>query len=138
MPAWCVYCASVCMCCDARHQVSAADAGEAGATILANPAPHTRLIYNITSPLYTHAELAAAFTASTGKPVEYVHVPFEATEASFLELGWPAWRVSGLIEILRAVDLGVAGYAADDFKTITGKAPQTIQEWVESVKSGFQ
>ncbi len=123
----------VCVC-----QVSVEDAGEAGATILANPAPHYSTIYHVVSPLYTHAELAAAFTASTGKTVEYVQVPFEAAEASFLEKGWPAWQVTGLIEYLKAVDLGVAGYADEDFKTITGKAPQTVQQWVESVKGGFQ
>ena len=70
------------------------DVAEAATAILATPATHAGRTYNITGPAYSHAELAAAFSASLGKPVEYVRVPYEGARASFLEKGWPAWQVS--------------------------------------------
>ena len=65
-------------------------------------------------------------------------VPWEAAEASFLEKGWPAWQVVGLLELLKQVDSGAYGYADEDFKTVTGKDPTSVQQWVEAVKLGFQ
>ena len=119
-------------------QVSVEDAGEAGAVIVANPAKHVGKTYTIAGPLYSHADLAAAFTASTGKPVQYVQVPYAAAEASFLEKGWPAWQVTGLLQLFKQVDAGAYGFADEDFTAITGKAAKGVTQWVDSVKLGFQ
>ena len=73
--------------------VTTDNAGEAAAVILASPAKHAGKVYNVVGPAYTNAELAAAFTAELGKPIEYVQLPYEAVSASFLEKGWPAWQV---------------------------------------------
>ena len=73
--------------------VTTDNAGEAAAVIVTNPAKHAGKVYNVVGPAYTNAELAAAFTAELGKPIEYVQLPYEAVSASFLEKGWPAWQV---------------------------------------------
>jgi NAD(P)H dehydrogenase (quinone) len=73
--------------------VTTDNAGEAGAVVVANPRPHVGKTYNVVGPAYTNADLAAAFTAALGKPVEYVQVSYEAARASFLEKGWPEWQV---------------------------------------------
>jgi hypothetical protein len=82
-------------------------------------------------------QLAAALSASTGKTVEYVQLPYDAVRASFIEKGWPAWQVGGLLELFRAVDAGAYGYGLGDYATITGKEPTTVAEFVEAVKGGF-
>lgn len=69
------------------------DIADAAAAILANPTAHIGKTYNITSAPYTHAQLAAAFTASLGKPVTYIHVPYEGAKASFIGKGFPEWQV---------------------------------------------
>ncbi len=111
--------------------VTTDNAGEAGAVIVANPGPHTGKVYNLVGPAYTNADLAAAFTATLGKPIEFVEVPYEGAKASFLEKGWPEWQVNGIIELFKAINGGAYGYHHDDFTDITGKAPTTIQQYIE-------
>jgi hypothetical protein len=82
-------------------------------------------------------QLAAALSAATGKTIEYVQLPYEAVQASFLEKGWPAWQVEGLLELFRSIDALSYGYAHDDFQAITGKEPTTVAQWAEAVKGGF-
>jgi hypothetical protein len=81
--------------------------------------------------------LAAALSAATGKTIEYVALPYDAVKASFIEKGWPAWQVGGLLELFRAVDAGAYGFGGDDFKAITGKEPTTVHQYAEAVKGGF-
>ena len=83
-------------------------------------------------------QLAAALSASTGKTVEYVQLPYDAVRASFIEKGWPAWQVGGLLELFRAVDAGAYGFGGADFKTITGKDPVTVTQYAQAIKGGFQ
>lgn len=123
---------------DAPHsEVTTDNAGEAAATILVAPAAHTGHIYTISSPHFTYNDLAAALSASTGKTVEYVQLPYDAVKASFIEKGWPAWQVGGLLELFRAVDAGAYGFGLGDYTAITGKEPTTVAQFVEAVKGGF-
>ena len=62
---------SVCVC---TCQVSCADVAAAATQVLLNTSKHVNKTYIIASPMYTYRDLAAAFTASLGKPVEYVQV----------------------------------------------------------------
>jgi hypothetical protein len=183
-------------------QVTVSDVADAAVAVLANPAPHAGRTYNVAGPMYTHRELAAAFSSTLGKPVEYVQVPFEAAKKSFVDKGFPEWQVrcglsiarcclslsiavalspsplpcpwswscvsvrclrallllllscadrctcvrwhrccdqaEGAMELYRAVNAGSYGYSSLDFVRLTGKEPQSIAQWVQSVKSGFQ
>jgi uncharacterized protein YbjT (DUF2867 family) len=118
-------------------QVTLQDVGDAAAVILSNPAPHAFRTYNLSGPHYTNAELAAALTTALGRPIDYVQVPYEAAKKSFVDKGWPEWQAGGVMELLRMVDAGAYGYSTDDFTTITGRAPTSVQAWVEAVKGGF-
>jgi len=117
--------------------VTVQDAADAAAVILSNPIPHIGKTYDITGPAYSHADLAAAFTASLGKPVEYVQVPYDAAKESFVSKGWPEWQVNGLLEVFRSVDAGTYSFFNTDFKSITGREPTSVQQWVETNKAGF-
>jgi hypothetical protein len=82
-------------------------------------------------------QLAAALSAATGKTIEYVQLSYEAVEASFLEKGWPAWTVAGLLDLFRSINALSYGYDHSDFKAITGKEPVTPAQYTEAVKGGF-
>lgn len=73
--------------------VAIKDIADAAAAILANPAPHAGKTYSLASPAYTQTQLAAAFTASLGKPVAYIQVPYEAAKGSFISAGFQEWQV---------------------------------------------
>jgi uncharacterized protein YbjT (DUF2867 family) len=118
-------------------QVTVQDIGDAAAVILSNPAAYAFRTYNLSGPDYTNAELAAALTTALGRPIDYVQVPYEAAKKSFVDKGWPEWQVGGLLELFRMMDAGAYGYSTDDFTTITGRAPTSVQAWVEAVKGGF-
>jgi hypothetical protein len=111
-------CVCVCVC----VQLAAALSASTGKTVL----PLARL-------WSTCSCMAAALSASTGKTVEYVTVqlPYDAVKASFIEKGWPAWQVGGLLELFRAVDAGAYGFGLGDYNAITGKEPTTVAQFVE-------
>lgn len=122
----------------AQHTpVTVQDVADSAAAILTNPAPHVGKTYSIAGPSFSNADAAAAFTATLGKPVEYVQVPYDAAEASFLEKGWPAWQVKGLLELLRGVEAGEHSFPSD-VKALTGRDATTVQQWVSAVGAGFQ
>lgn len=114
------------------------DAGIAAVAILTNPEPHKNKVYNVCGPSYSYFDAAEAFTSTLGKTVEYVQIPYEDAEKSFLDKGWPAWQVKGLMELYKSIDAGTYDFPINDFKTIVGRRPTTIEEWIEAVKAGFQ
>lgn len=117
--------------------VALSDVADCVAAIAAAPAAHEDKTYILCSPAYSHAELAAAFTASTGKDVEFVEVPDDAALESFKGLGMPEWQAKGVVELYNLINRDEGVFPADDVKTITGRDAVTIQDWVESVKGGF-
>ena len=117
--------------------VAVSDVAACVTAIVADPGAHEDKTYVLTSPAYTHAELAAAFSASLGKPVEYVQVPDEAAKKSFMDIGMPEWQAGGVLELYAIINAGRGVYDSD-IKAITGADPLTIEAWVESVKGGFQ
>ena len=120
--------------------IAVSDIGEAAAIVLRNPAEHTGKTYTLTTTPYSTKELAEAFSEALGKPVEYVQVPFEAAKQAMLGLGLPEWQADGIVELLQKQDKGDKAIVTktEDFKTIVGREPLTIQQWTAAVKGGFQ
>jgi uncharacterized protein YbjT (DUF2867 family) len=113
------------------------DVGVATATVFGEPSKHAGKTYNLGSATYTSVELAQAFSAATGKTVEYVQIPYENVKQVFLGFGMPEWQVDGLLELFRLVDDNKYVFA-DDFATVTGTAGTTIQQWTAQVGGAFQ
>ena len=74
-------------------QITVDETARSAVAILTNNAPFVGQTLDLTGPAYSNAELAAALTASLGKPVTYVQVPYDAALASFVSSGWPEWQV---------------------------------------------
>lgn len=113
------------------------DIAQASATILQAPAAHASKTYDFAGPAYTHNDLAAAFTKTLEKPVEFVQVPYEAAKEAFMGMGFPEWQTDGILELYKFVDADTYRYPSADLEAILGRAPTGIEAWVEANKAGF-
>eukprot|EP00300_Choanocystis_sp_HF-7_P030221 c39002_g1_i1.p2 GENE.c39002_g1_i1~~c39002_g1_i1.p2 ORF type:complete len:292 (+),score=70.78 c39002_g1_i1:56-931(+) len=118
---------------DARMSMAWTDElGEAIAAVLLNPAPYANRRLKFGSAPFSHADFAAAVSASRGSAVNYVQVPYEAAKATFLGYGLPEWQVDGVLELFKAADEGEAAIVAetDDFVDVLGREPLTLAGFV--------
>ncbi len=121
--------------------IAVGDAGKAGAVILADPSKHTNKTYTLVSDRYTFKDVAAAFSASLGREIKYVRVPYDAAKQSFLGIGFPEWQVDGLLELFHFVDSDspLTNHAdLSQFEKITGEKPIDLKTWVSQVAGAFQ
>jgi len=118
--------------------IAVQDVGTAAALILSNPAPHLGKTYTLTGPASSPEGDCVAFSKALGKPVTYVHVPFEAAKAAMMGKGFPEWQVDGIIELLKGMDAGSSsGVVTDEFKKLTGADPIGPEQWMAAVKGAF-
>ena len=119
--------------------IAVSDAGEAAAVILTHPTHHVHKTYTLTTALYTHADLAAAFAAATGKAVAYVQVPYPAAREAILK-SLPEWQTDGVLELFKLIDTHnhAATLQTSDFKAIVGRDPLTITQWTAAVAAAFK
>jgi uncharacterized protein YbjT (DUF2867 family) len=80
---------------------------------------HSRATYTLTGPrALTHAEMAAALSTATGRPVRFVDVP-PADFAAALRGVLPPWQVDGLLE-------DYAHYARGEASEVTTAIPDVV------------
>jgi uncharacterized protein YbjT (DUF2867 family) len=104
---------------DAR--VSAVDVRDIAAVAAAalTEDAHSRATYTLTGPrALTHAEIAAALSTATGRPVRFVDVP-AADFAAGLRGVLPPWQVDGLLE-------DYAHYARGEASEVTTAIPDVV------------
>jgi len=126
---------------DAKYTpVAVADVGEAIGAVLVNPTAHMNKIYSVSSSSTSQNEIAVAFTKATGKPVEYVQIPYDKAKTSFMSAGYPEWQVDGILELQRLIDQGspITNNQSQDFKLITGHDPLTFEQWVTPLGPAFK
>jgi len=120
--------------------IAVSDIAEATVGILKDLSKHENKTYKVTTKAHNHKELAEAFSSAVGKEVTYVQVPYEAAKQSFLGFGIPEWQVDGILELFKLFDAksSVTNDETNDFKTLTGRDPTTIQQWAAAVAAGFK
>ncbi|MEZ5565222.1 MAG: SDR family oxidoreductase [Gammaproteobacteria bacterium] len=99
---------------------------------------HTGKEYPITGPeVLTFADAADRFSKALGRKIEYVYVPMESykeTLARFLTNEWHLNAVCSLFnEIAQWQDLSTT----DGVKTLTGKAPISLEQFVRDHQAVF-
>lgn len=117
--------------------VAVQDAGEAAALILLNPSTHAGKTYTLSAPLMSKTEMAAALSKTMGRPVEFQQISYDAEEKYLLGLGWPAWQVSGIMEMFRAMNEGKYVFPDTDLRKLLDREPANIQAWVTANKAAF-
>ncbi|KAJ8903417.1 hypothetical protein NDN08_004525 [Rhodosorus marinus] len=112
--------------------------GQMAAKIMSNPAPHTEMTYKVTAPAHTFGEVADAFTASMGKEISYVQVPYESAKQAFMGMGFQEWQADGIMDLYHGIDEGVA-YLNDtgDYEAVMGVKQPDVATWVAGVAPYF-
>jgi hypothetical protein len=108
--------------------------------VLGNPSSHINKTYTLVSDTVTFNKIAEGFTKAIGSAVAYVQVPYSAAEESMLGMGFPAWQVGGLLELMQLVDGSSPAAVADtaDLELLLGHAPTSFETWAGSVAGAFK
>ncbi|UOQ53152.1 SDR family oxidoreductase [Hymenobacter cellulosivorans] len=122
-------------------QVSYIDVRDIAATaahiLSTDTAPYQGQAYELTGPAaLSTAEVAAAISEATGRPVQYVNVPEEAVRQGMAEA--PAWMRDAMLELY---GLSKAGYGAGTTNTveeITGCPPRTFAQFAHDNSARFK
>lgn len=107
------------------------DLAEAAAVVLAKPADHINATYDLTGTKgVTHAEIAGYIAKATGKPVRYVDLPAEVHTGILGSLGLPDHLVEALSGLYVGAKKGDYDTVSQDFKTLVGRAPQSVEDFL--------
>ncbi len=111
--------------------VDLADVGAVAAAALTGSG-HEGKTYDITGPQsMNYAEAAGVFGAVLGKPVKFVNIPLEAARQSMIQMGIPPWSVDGINELSRWQASGELAATSDTVMRVTGRAPGTLEQWIQ-------
>lgn len=123
-----------------RHApIAAEDQARLITAVLTNPAPHIGKTYPLYGPVeMNHEQIAEALSAELGRTITYVPSTLEAYRSQLESYGLPEFLIQHFIEV--AVDYQNGIFAGEDgvIEQITGKAPQTIGDFIQANRNAFQ
>jgi uncharacterized protein YbjT (DUF2867 family) len=116
------------------------DLGDVGAHVLLAPGAHARKIYELNGPeAVSYGEVAQRIGRLTGRSVEFVDIPEEAQRKAMLDLGMPEWQVTALLDLQQYYSkLGKGGEVTDTLAKLLGRAPRTLDAFLEENKDAFR
>jgi uncharacterized protein YbjT (DUF2867 family) len=122
---------------DARvSAVDVRDIAAVAAEALTGPG-HAGATYTITGPAaVTHAEIAEAIGAATGREIAFADVPPEAF-AAYLRSVLPPWQVDGLLEDYAHYARGEAAAVLPTVREVTGREPRTLAQFAADHAAAF-
>jgi uncharacterized protein YbjT (DUF2867 family) len=122
---------------DARvSAIDVRDITAVAAAVLTEPG-HEGATYTLTGPAaVTHAEIAAAIGAATGRDVAFVDVP-PAVFADQLRGVLPPWQVEGLLEDYAHYARGEAAAVLPTVHEVTGREPRTLAGFAADHAAAF-
>lgn len=89
--------------------------------------------YNLSgSRAYTTTEMADLLGHAAGKPIQVNPVPLEAIVQGMMHAGLPENLARTFAAIHTNIALGRLAQVTNDFKALTGDAPQSFEAWVET------
>jgi NAD(P)H dehydrogenase (quinone) len=117
--------------------VTREDCAQAAAAALASTDASNRT-WNITGPaVVTYAELAKLASELTGRPVTFVPVDAAERTAQLIGFGTPEPIAKMLVSGQMAIAQGKMGTATTAVKELTGRAPQSIREFLSAHKAAL-
>ena len=112
------------------------DLGLSAATVLARPGHENRTYTETMEASLTADEIAAAMSEVFGRTIRYEAVPAEKWAAYMTDhWGVPAELSKSSLGTMRAVENGEFDIATRDYETITGRKPQTMTQFLQSVSA---
>ena len=116
--------------------VDVRDIAAVAAVALTEPG-HTGASYPITGPVaVTHAEIAAALSTATGRPITFLDVP-AADFGAALRGVLPEWQVDGLLEDYAHYARGEAAAVSPTVPKLTGRPARGIDEFAREYAGAF-
>ena len=110
--------------------ISMDDVGLAAAVIMSSPEKHAGKTYLMVSDRRTYNDIAKLFSEALGKDVKYIQQSYEEMKKALIQLGLPEWNADGALEFVKEVNDDKYKDGNDnDFTTITGQKPTTIEAW---------
>jgi hypothetical protein len=107
--------------------MTARSARESGRHVTQNRAVHVRYV--------TRADLAEIFSRVYGVDVAYSPVSFEEYAEHMAHLlNMPVDAASGLLGMSRAVEYGRMAYISDDIELLTGRSPQSVEDYCRRMR----
>ncbi len=118
--------------------VAADDCGRAGAVVMTTDG-HEGREYAITGPVaLSFADIAEALTRVLGREIAYNDLPEDDFKAILAQSGMTEEEAEvGVLLHYRAFRRGDAELVTDDYRTLTGQDPTTIDEWLTANASAF-
>jgi len=116
------------------------DVGAAAAHILLAPGVHVGKTYELNGPeAVSYGEVAQRIRRITGRTVQFVNIPEEAQRKAMLDLGMPEWQVNALLDLQQYYSkLGKGGEVTDTLGRLLGRAPLTLDAFLEENKDSFR
>ena len=117
--------------------IDCADIGDAAAEVLTD-ARHDGATYVLTGPAApTYADIAATIETLTGRAVPVVDVTPEEMADGARSRGASDWEVGHLAEMLARFRAGASEFVTDDVKTLLGRDPKSVADFIADHRSDF-
>ena len=112
------------------------DLGLSAATVLADGGEESRILNETMEKSYTGDEVADAIARCFGAPVRYEAVAAEDWPAFMTEKwGVPPAMAASTVGTMRAVEAGQFDVVTDDYRAVTGRSPQSIDEFLAGIRA---
>jgi NAD(P)H dehydrogenase (quinone) len=112
------------------------DLGFSAATVLAGDQEGNRILNETMERSYTGKEAAAAIARCFDKPVRYEAVAAEDWPAYMTEKwGLPPALAASTVGTMRAIEAGQFDLVTAEYRTVTGRSPQTLDEFLARVRA---
>lgn len=100
---------------------------------------HEGRTYTLTGPAaLTHAEMAAALSATTGREVRFTDATDDQLRQAMAGVGMPEWQVEGLVEDYAHYARGEAAATADGVREATGRPPRAFDGFARDYADAFR
>ncbi|MCA3745061.1 NmrA family NAD(P)-binding protein [Phenylobacterium sp.] len=107
------------------------DIADVAVEVLTHPAAHAGQSYTLTGPEdLTDAQMVSAIARQIGRDVRYVDVPEAAAVDSLTRMGSPPQVIEWLMSLNHVIKQGWAAGVSPVVKTITGRPPRNLADFV--------
>ena len=109
------------------------DCAAAAASVLLDPAPHARQVYEITGPeALSRPEMATSLAAIAGRPVPVVDLDDATFRAGALAAGLPEFLADLLVEFGQAIRGGHLAHVSTAVADLTGRPATSLRAFFEA------
>jgi uncharacterized protein YbjT (DUF2867 family) len=118
--------------------VAAEDVARVVAALLVNPQPHLGRVYHLTGPQSENMHFyAQEYSKALGRTITFQDVPVEPWRKALLEHGLPVHLVNHLVTMADLHRAGRYDRMSEDVRTLTGRSPLSVQEFVRRNAATF-